>query len=371
MSIKIRYVVIIILFFTLLSCGKRIKLPTNISQPSTGIIDTTYIPVSPEWTAANGIPFNQPEDVHVGIDGYVYIADTGNDRIIKLDQGGNFVAQYCGIKHPQSISQDQLLRLIATGGNTIYVKLADKMDFDSIYAGRDIYDSIMVIRPDTLIDTIIISPDSLLIDTLTGLLDTTYLVDTVSTNFKAIAPDPHMASSYAIYFVCDYTRSQILRFMFREPNEFYSLGEAVPTGYDLAETWLPTGIFTYLSGDKFRLLFCQQLYYYSVQLLDGDNFAPLIPRTDSSQIYWQGTFGLAEDVAVDEFENILVIDSQENKVHKLSRNGVPILSFGKEGIGEMEFKNPKGIAYANKTLYIADTGNNRILRFMLTKDFPH
>ena len=184
-----------ILFFAFFSCGKRIKLPTNLPQPSEGGTDTTYVPVSPEWTDANGIPFNQPEDVHVGIDGYVYIADTGNDRIVKLDQGGNFISQYAGIKHPQSISQDQLLRLIATGGNTIYVKLADKMDFDSIYTGRDIYDSIMVVHPDTIIDTIIIPPDSLQIDTLMGLLDTTYLVDTVSTNFKAIAPGTRAASS--------------------------------------------------------------------------------------------------------------------------------------------------------------------------------
>lgn len=368
---KKAFTLLLILFFAFFYCGKRIKLPTNLPQSGAGIADTTYVPVSPEWTAANGIPFNHPEDVHVGIDGYVYIADTGNDRIVKLDQGGNFVSQYAGIKHPQSISQDRLLRLIATGGNTIYVKLADKMNFDSIYTGRDIYDSIMVVRPDTIIDTTIISPDSLQIDTLMGLLDTTYLVDTVTTNFKAIAADPRAASSYAIYFVCDYTRSQILHFLFREPNEFYSLGDAVPTGYNLGETWLPTGIFTYLSGDKFRLLFCQQLYYYSVQLLDGDNFAPLIPRTDSSQIYWQGTFGLAEDVTVDEYENILVVDSQENKVHKFSQNGVPILSFGKEGTGEMEFNNPKGIAYGNKTLYVADTDNNRILRFMLSKDYPH
>ncbi len=360
-----------ILFLAFFTCGKRIKLPTNIPQPSAVTTDTTYVPITPEWTTANGIPFNQPQDVHVGFDGFVYIADTGNDRIVKFDQAGNFITEYAGIKRPQSISQDQLLQLIATGGNTIYIRLNKNSNFDSLYSGRDIYDSTVIVRPDTVIDTTIISPDSMVIDTLTGLLDTTYWVDTIPTNFKAIAPDPRAASGYAIYFVCDYTRSQILRFIFYQPNELYFMGEMIPTGYDLAETWLPTGLCTYLSGNRFRFLFCQQLYYYSVQLLDGDNLTPLIPRTDSSKIYWQETFGLAEDVAIDEFENILVVDSKENNVHKLSRNGVPIITFGKEGTGDNESQNPKGIAYANKILYVADTGNNRILRFMLSKDFPH
>jgi len=97
----------------------------------------------------------------------------------------------------------------------------------------------------------------------------------------------------------------------------------------------------------------------------------LIPWPDGAEIYWQGTFGLAEDVAVDEYENIFVVDSRRNQVHKFSPNGVRILCFGKEGTGEEEFKNPKGIAYANKIVYVADTGNNRILRFVLSTDFPH
>ena len=352
---KKKYLLILILLFIFSGCGKRIKLPTNIPQSGAQTTDTTYVPFSEEWKDAGGIPFNQPEDVYVGYDGYIYIADTGNDRIVKFDPAGTFVDQYEGAKTPRSVSQDRLLRLLVTGGNTIYIKLKDQEMFDSLYAGTDIYNTTVVVHPDTI----------------EGLLDTTYLVDTVTTRYEAIAPDPRPLSGYAMYFVCDYTRNQILQFIFYEPNELHNLGAAIPSGFDLSETWYPTGLFTYLSGDKFRFLFCQALDYFSVQLLDGNSFAPLIPRTDSSKIYWQGTFGLAEDVAVDEFENIFVVDSRKNQVHKFSPNGVRILSFGKEGTEENEFKNPKGIAYANKIVYVADTGNNRILRFILSTDFPH
>jgi DNA-binding beta-propeller fold protein YncE len=342
------YFVILILFLIFSACGRRIKLPTNVPHGSVGTPDTTYVPVVPAWTTAGEIPFKHPQDVHVGFDGYIYIADTGNDRIVKLDVGGNFIDQYSGVKSPSGVSQDQLLRLLVTGGNTIYIKLRDKQTFDSLYAGGLVYIPIPPIPPDT-----------------------TIRVDTVETKYEAIAPDPRPAYFYSTFFVCDYTRKEIQRFVFYEPNILYNLGEEIPTGFRLSETWKPTGLFTYLSGEKIRLLFSQELSYYSVQLLDGDDLTPLIPQTDSSQIYWQGTFGLAEDVVVDEYENIFVVDSEKNQVHKFSRNGVRILSFGKEGTGEKEFQSPKGIAYANKIVYVADTGNNRILRFMLSTDFPH
>jgi len=346
------------LLFVFSGCGKRVKLPT---APS----------ISRAWTAAGGIPFNQPQDVHVGFDGYIYIADTGNDRIVKLDQAGNFIDQYEGVRHPSSVSQDRVMRLLATGGNTIYIKLKDNETFDSLYAGADIYDSTMVVRPDTVIDTVVVTPDSIVIDTVIALIDTVYFVDTVATSYKAIAPDPRPVQGYGQYFVCDSTRNQIDRFILLEPDVLYNLGAAIPSGYELSKTHGPTGLFTYLWRDEFRFLFCQVLSYFSVQLLDGNDFHPLIPRTDSSNIYWQGTFGRAEDVTVDEFENIFVVDSEKNQVHKFSRNGVRILSFGKEGTGDEEFKNPKGIAYANKIVYVADTGNHRILRFVLSTDFPH
>jgi DNA-binding beta-propeller fold protein YncE len=366
------YLLVLILLLAIPGCGKRMKLPTDIPQSVPGAPDTTYVPVGEGWTEAGGIPFDRPQDVHVGLDGHVYIADTGNDRIVELDQAGDFVAHYHGAKEPRSISQDPLFRLLAAGGNTIYIKLPGEDGFDSLYAGDDIYDSIMVVRPDTLIDTVIISPDSIEIDTIMGLIDTVYFVDTVTTNFAAIAPDPRPVAGYGMYFVCDSTRDEISRFLLIGSDALYRMGAAVPSGYRLSSTHGPTGVFTYLRGDKFRFLFCQALSYFSVQLLDGDDFGPLIPQTESSQIYWEDwIIGLAQDVAADEFENIFVVDSEKSQVHKFSRNGVPILSFGREGSGQTDFKNPLGIAYANKILYVADTGNNRILRFALSNEFLH
>ncbi len=233
-------------------------------------------------------------------------------------------------------------------------------DFVSIYIAPDVYDTFYFVIIDTVpTDT------GIFIDSVD-----TFRVDTSATVYEAIAPNPLPLSGYAEYYACDFTRSEITRFIFYEPSTIQNLGAAIPMGWKLGETYYPRGIFSYLTRTGFNLAFCQSLNYFSVQILDGEDLSPVIPRTDSSNIYWDGTFGRPEDVAVDEYGNIFVVDSEKNSVLKFSRNGVRILSFGTEGTGEKQFQNPTGIAYANKIIYVADTGNNRILRFTLSTDLP-
>jgi hypothetical protein len=369
-----KHLLILCLVIILTGCGRKIKLPTNLPELGGGALDTTYVPIEPDrsWVEAGGIPFNGPQDVHVGFDGYIYIADTDNDRIVKLDQVGNFIDQYNGVKRPSSVSQDRLFRLLATGGNTIYKKGTQDKEFIPIYVAKDIYDTIIVTPEDTTVtyDTIFVTPDSIVIDTDTVIVPAVFYVDTVVTNYEGIAPNPLPFSGHAEYYACDFTRSEITRFLFYEPDSINNLGPIIPMGYDPGKTFYPLGIFTYLTPTGFNLIFCQFLDYYSVQLLDGKDFSPVIPSTGRPEIYWQGTFGQAEDVAVDEYGNIFVVDTEKNSVLKFSKNGVRILSFGGPGIGAKEFQSPKGLAYANKIVYVADTGNNRILRFMLSTDIP-
>ena len=45
------------------------------------------------------------------------------------------------------------------------------------------------------------------------------------------------------------------------------------------------------------------------------------------------------------------------------------VSFGGSGGSPLEFNNPQGVAYFDRVVYVADTGNNRISRFRLNTDF--
>jgi hypothetical protein len=75
-------------------------------------------------------------------------------------------------------------------------------------------------------------------------------------------------------------------------------------------------------------------------------------------------FGLPEDVTLDDAENIYVADAEKDSVFKFNSFGEELESFGGPDI----FDSPHGVAFFNGTLYVADTNNDRILRFILSTD---
>lgn len=80
-------------------------------------------------------------------------------------------------------------------------------------------------------------------------------------------------------------------------------------------------------------------------------------------------FGLPEDVTTDPNKNIFIIDAAKDSLYKFNSSGKLLKeSFGGTGSGDNKFSGPKGVAFFNRTIYIADTGNNRIVRFKLSTD---
>ena len=75
-------------------------------------------------------------------------------------------------------------------------------------------------------------------------------------------------------------------------------------------------------------------------------------------------FEQPEGSAIDNFGNIYIADAGKDSVYKFNTFGDELESFGGPDI----FNQPHGVAHFNNTLYVADTGNNRILRFSLSTD---
>jgi len=90
--------------------------------------------------------------------------------------------------------------------------------------------------------------------------------------------------------------------------------------------------------------------------LDEDgNYALIIPRGKTDREFL---------IAVDAKGNIYVLDRDDSKVYKLNAAGELIATFGSYGSGDGQFIHAADIdADDNGTLYIADTGNHRIVKF--------
>ena len=80
-------------------------------------------------------------------------------------------------------------------------------------------------------------------------------------------------------------------------------------------------------------------------------------------------FGSPTSTAMDQNNSLFVIDSGLDSLYKYSVNGIKMpRAFGGKTAAENSLNAPRGISFFNKVLYIADAGNNRIVRYKLSTD---
>lgn len=80
-----------------------------------------YVLINPPLDAANGYDFSAPRDVYVGADNLVYVCDTGNNRIVMMDVGGQIQGISGFIPNPVAVTQnDSLQLLVVNESNTIF-----------------------------------------------------------------------------------------------------------------------------------------------------------------------------------------------------------------------------------------------------------
>ena len=87
-------------------------------------------------------------------------------------------------------------------------------------------------------------------------------------------------------------------------------------------------------------------------------------------------------VAPDGSAYIFVVDSERDSLYQFTSRGYEgvnppatlnsdkqiLASFGGEGEGPFQFRSPSGVAYFDRTVYVADKGNNRVMRYRLSTD---
>jgi DNA-binding beta-propeller fold protein YncE len=330
------------------SCGvEKFPLPQEQgANNGTGAAsDTTYLQLRPVWDAANGYDLKAPHDILVGREPLIYIADTDNDRVLMLDLAGNVLGSSQRIEHPVALTQDSKLNLLVVSeANKIY-------RLDLVAAQHRIAKA--------TVETVF------------------HEIDNPDRRYTAIAAMITSVQGQAVisYFISaagnDKKDNQILifpeKFDVRNPNE----AGLESNGLGILSAASPSGI-TALRDFSGDFIFCMTGdNSFKVQWITTGQFG-YTPRLNPSQgsfdIFAQDKFSAPEDVTVDAEGNIYVIDAGLHRLLKFSSAGEEQQSFGSLGAGEKQFNAPKGVAFFNRTLYVADTGNNRIVRFRLSTD---
>lgn len=332
----------------LLACGgEKYPLPTEINNFALNpmVSDTTYLQLQPVWGNSTGYDFSQPKDVLVGREPLIYVADTGNDRIVVLDLAGNVLGVSQPVANPVAITQDSKLNLlIVTDSNKIY-------RINLVAANHN-----LGAAPVQLVWHEVDNPDrrftgiTALLTSLKGKSVIGYLVTATGNDKK----------DNQILLFPESFNVRIPDAMNLEPNGLGMMSVSSPSAITGLRDFSGDFIFCMVGDNNFK-----------VQWITGGEFG-LIPRLNPGQgnfdLFKPNKFSAPEDVTVDAEGNIFVVDAGLNALFKFSSQGNELQSFGSPGSGEKQFNQPSGVAFFNKTLYIADTGNNRIVRFKLSTD---
>jgi DNA-binding beta-propeller fold protein YncE len=350
------FLIICAVMFLYFSCGEKFPLPPAPEGQSNlpGISDTTYIQQYPNWEPASGFDFNSPTDILVGNEPFIYVTDSVNNRVVMLDLAGNIIGSSQTIPGPVAISQDGRLNLIVVNNtNKIYkIDLFSAQHNISAAPVRIAYHD--VDHPNRRFSSVAAWHGT---ESGSAYLEQWYYV---SVN------GPEKRDNAIFYFAPkNDTADSPIGPINMEPNGTGMFSTANPSGITITQSFNSSTRF-------FDFIFCQTgLNFYKVQWITSNIYGfalRLDPSISPTAIFAQDKFSQPEDVTIDEQGNIFVVDAGLHRLFRFNSSGVEKYSFGSFGSGEKQFHRPMGVAYFDKTIYVADTGNNRILRFKLSTD---
>lgn len=354
---KILKLIFTISFAALLfSCGDKLDI-NEVEQVDTGgkFGDTVYIPVNPPWTG-----FNKPKDLLAGKDQFIYVADRDNDRVVMLNLDGEVMGQR-EIQQPVALAQDYRLNLLVCAEFDTTINNQPRT-YSAVYkinlfeARHDMDAAKMKkILPRTSADL----DENISYSGAAVFYDNRYYIARTGPDNPRINPDNSILH-FEQKKMPDGTRKDTLigRVPLLAPegqglmsaNQISSITTFDRPIYDM--------IITLLGKNSFKT---QALEYVSNPQFTGyqSKFS-----TEFADILEFNKFEAPDDAAVDFRGNIYVADAAKDSIYKFNSFGDELQSFG----GSDVFDGPSAVGHYDRTLYVADTENDRILRFILSTD---
>jgi hypothetical protein len=340
------------------ACQRELDLGTLPQQPPTRL-DTSYVQLFPSFSGYEGA-----EDVHVGNDQLLYVADTRANRLVMLNRAGQLLSQRTML-HPLSVGQDSRLDLLV-GGEVVAV------NGDTIGAVFRVH--LVSTNPDSAhrlevsrIDTVWKEPAKPVrrFPGITVFADNSYLVvRTGPDNSSFIDPDARIllfdASDHFITPVPGFTST---------------------SGGGITNLNHPTAIASFPGVKDFVVTQTSEgvsygaiwMTYESTADFEGwlPKYDPASPDDRSVAFIRPSRFLDPEGVAIDPVRrDVFIADAALDSVFKFNSRG----AFKAESFGfaatDGAMQRPTGVAFFSSVLYVLDAESGQILRFRLSTDIP-
>jgi len=377
-----------VLIISLSSCEGYLGDKTDLSfieLPQQNFREVAYVPVQPILNQ-----FASPTDVIAGFDELIYVVDNGSQEVIALDQSGREVGRRF-IQGAKTMAQDRQLDLLVIGSitdsNNITRSCIYRLDLSTSlgYGLRFAVFTDTITHPFYFKSSSISSDQDVTLNNIAVLSDNSFYVTrtgprTTPTRDDAILFFDNTGKFRTPLEITD-SRGAVFPDFFKDPVGITSLVKPPQIGVD------NRGDFIFTSVDPNGVLKVQ--YIEKLESVDGTAYTPktnFSADTTLASSFINEPFKFDRPVDVeftgDGTNYIFVIDAEKDSLYQFTATGLEGVeppaasgetkfiktSFGGTGIGASNFNGPTAVAYNNRILYIADTGNGRLLRFKLTLD---
>lgn len=336
-----------------MGCDKKPPLLEAIPDSE---FDTAYVQVTPPFSG-----FTRPEDVMIGIDQLLYVADTygaGSGRVVMMNRAGQILSAKSMLR-PISIAQTTNLDLlvgalvVAQNGDTVGAIFRIHL----VEASHRLESA----RVETLWREL--ARPARRFPGITAFGDNVYLaVRTGPDNTSFVDPD-----------------ARVLQFDARDNFITPVASLTTRAGSGISDIFQPTAIASFPGVRDFVLSQSStQVAYGALWLVyqSSSEFEGWLPKFDPARTEDRGRdfirpnrFVQPEAVAIDRIRrDIFIADAALDSVFKFSSRGTfKAESFGKfRSNGTM--MRPTGLAYFERVLYVLDGQSGQVLRFRLTTD---
>jgi hypothetical protein len=340
----------------LVGCQEKPPLPP---EQFLNLLDTSYVQIFPAFEGFTG-----PEDILIGNDQLLYVADTRANRIVMLNRAGQELSSRT-LLEPRSVAQDSRLDLLVGGsmvapsGDTVAAIFRIRL----VSSSPDSAHRLDLARIDTVWREL--ARPRRRLPGLTVLGNNDYLaVRTGPDNSSFVDPDARVL-------------------LFDKNDNFITPVPALTTrsGSGITDINRPTAIASFPGVRDFIITQSSEGIAYGAIWLryeQSSDFEGWLPRFDparpedrSVDFIRPGRYLMADAVAIDRARrDIFIADAELDSVFKFNNRG----RFRPESFGRYRtdgaMKKPTGLAFFERVLYVLDGEDGTILRFRLTTDVP-
>lgn len=296
---------------------------------------------------------NNPQDLFIDRENNIYIADTGNNAVVKLDKDGNFVlaiTEESGIKYPLGVFVDDTQDIfVADNGN----KRVVHFDKDGNYVEEFVAPESELLSQN-LTD---FDPTKIAINDYNGyiylLIGKEFLTLDAKNQFKGLVGTEPVGFDLADYL----TR------LFATDEQLAQLKKREPVSYNNFCITYDNEIFAVSSAQQNQI---KKINSSGDSLYPDGQYAEMSLDSETGEM----VSPFLVDIAVNSHEMITVADQRTSKLYQYNIDGELLAVFGGEAgdsISRGRFKNISSICYnTNDELWVLDAESNSLQKLRTT-----